>query len=207
MAKKDVTVEEAFQRGVEALERAGANYALVGGLAVIARAKEARLTTDVDFAVEVESDAEAEAIVHACAPPLSVHQTFQGVRDKRLRTVRMYASGPGTPHVDFLFDTSGIEQDAVALATSVPVLGREVPTARIGHLLAMKLLSEAPRRGKDASDILWLLDVAHEVELELCRHALQVITDKGRARDKDLFERLAWYRKVHAEPPDPYDHQ
>jgi hypothetical protein len=43
------------------LERAGKRFALVGGLAVSART-EPRFTRDVDLAVQVDSDAEAEAL-------------------------------------------------------------------------------------------------------------------------------------------------
>jgi hypothetical protein len=48
----------------EAISRQGRGRAVVGGIAVSARS-EPRFTRDVDLAVAIDNDAEAEALVHA----------------------------------------------------------------------------------------------------------------------------------------------
>ena len=56
---------EAALRGIATeLDRRGRSWALVGGLAVSARA-EPRFTRDIDLALAVADDADAETLVHA----------------------------------------------------------------------------------------------------------------------------------------------
>lgn len=56
-------VERALTGAAADLAAAGQRFALVGGLAVSVRA-EVRFTRDVDFAVAVNDDAEAESLVY-----------------------------------------------------------------------------------------------------------------------------------------------
>jgi hypothetical protein len=55
-------MEAVLCRASADLETAGVRFALIGGLAVSARV-EPRFTRDLDFAVAVEGDADAEALV------------------------------------------------------------------------------------------------------------------------------------------------
>jgi hypothetical protein len=101
-------------RDLAALERP---FALVGGLAVSVRA-EVRFTRDVDFAVVVTDDTDAEALVYSLrelryAPTESVEHEAR----KRLATVRLLASAG--VRVDLLFASSGIEAETVARASTV----------------------------------------------------------------------------------------
>ncbi len=57
------SVESALRRAVADLNAVKARWALVGGLAVSARTIP-RFTKDLDFAVAVASDGEAEDVVH-----------------------------------------------------------------------------------------------------------------------------------------------
>ena len=57
-------LEAALRRITEELGHSGRRWALVGGLAVGARA-EPRTTRDVDVAVSVVDDVDAEAFIHA----------------------------------------------------------------------------------------------------------------------------------------------
>jgi len=57
-------LEAALRHIVSDLDALGVRWAIVGGLAVSARA-EPRTTRDVDVAVAVTCDEEAEAVVHA----------------------------------------------------------------------------------------------------------------------------------------------
>jgi endonuclease V-like protein UPF0215 family len=56
-------LEEVLKRAAADLNAVGAKWTIIGGLAVATRAA-LRFTQDVDFAVSVADDAEAEDIVH-----------------------------------------------------------------------------------------------------------------------------------------------
>lgn len=174
----------------DALRELRQRWALVGGLAVSARA-EPRFTRDIDLVVAVESDAEAERVVHALSQRgyravVTVEQPAVG----RLATVRLIC--PGEPSEaglfgDLLFASSGIEQDVIAAAELLEVLpGVRVPVARAGHLLALKVLSNSPRRPQDLADIQVLLKVADSAELARAREAVQLVMERGFQRGRDL---------------------
>src|SRR6185437_9925156 len=57
------SVDAVLRQAAEDLDAIGARWAVIGGLAVAFRA-EPRFTKDVDLAVAVEDDAEAEGIVN-----------------------------------------------------------------------------------------------------------------------------------------------
>jgi len=97
-----------------AIERTGHGYALVGGLAVSARA-EPRFTRDIDLTVAVADDRDAERLVRTLAatslePSFLVEQEEVG----RLASIRL--SDPtelAGVAIDLLFASSGIEHEIV----------------------------------------------------------------------------------------------
>ncbi len=110
---------------------------------------------------------------------------------QRLATVRLAASGETGEGVvvDLLFASSGIEPEVSANAESLTILdGVVAPVALLGHLLALKVLAEDPRRPQDRADILNLLDAAAPADLALARKALEIIEARGFHRDKRLLE-------------------
>lgn len=188
-------IEATLHRVARDLDGLGVAWALVGGLAVSARA-EPRFTRDVDLAVSVADDAQAEAIVRGLAPDgyrpvTAVEQDAVG----RLATVRL--SPPGNREsglvVDLLFASSGIEPDIVAAGTPLEVLpDLVVPVARSGHLIALKLLARDDlTRPQDAADLRALLEVADGAERRLAADAVALITRRGFHRDRDLHGALA----------------
>ena len=91
-------------------------WALVGGLALAAHV-EARTTRDLDVAVSVADDREAEHLVKELrARGYTEHTLVEQEKTGRLVTVRFAA--PGEPVdglvVDLLFASSGIEPEIVA---------------------------------------------------------------------------------------------
>jgi hypothetical protein len=103
----------------ETLADLGYPWALVGGLAVSARA-EPRFTRDVDFAVALKSDREAEALILAVqARGYRIDTVLEQETTGRLATVRLVAPGSGEHGVilDLLFASSGIETEVVERAT------------------------------------------------------------------------------------------
>lgn len=96
---------------LDALSGSGARVALVGGLAVGVRG-EPRFTRDVDLAVAVSSDAEAEALVRdLLARGYRAFNALEQEAAGRLATVRLRSPTAATDVavVDLLFASSGIE--------------------------------------------------------------------------------------------------
>jgi hypothetical protein len=153
---------------------------------------EARFTRDVDWAVAVQGDAEAEAIVHGLVESgYVVVMTVEQDETKRLATVRLLPPGESLRGVvaDLLFASSGIEPELVAEADAVEILpGLVVPVAKVGHLIALKILSASLSRPQDAADLRALATVAAPADLELAKQALALIEARRFARGKRLLE-------------------
>jgi predicted nucleotidyltransferase len=186
-------LEAALRRVALDLRRGGRAFALVGGFAVSARA-EPRFTRDLDFAVAVADDREAEALVtrllaSGYAPLAQVEQEAAG----RLATMRLLVPGEDRAGVvlDLLFASSGIEDEVVAAAAEVEILpGLELPVAQVPHLMALKVLARGPARPQDDADLQALLRVASPKDLTAARATLRTIAARGFARGKALEREL-----------------
>ena len=123
-------VESALRRAVADLNALKIRWALVGGLAVSVRAVP-RFTKDLDFAVAVAGDDEAEDVVHRLGgrgyrPVELLEQEYV----KRMSGVRLEVGGSDVV-VDLLFASSGIESEVVAAAARLEVLPQlTAPVAR-----------------------------------------------------------------------------
>jgi hypothetical protein len=168
-------------------------FALIGGLAVSLRT-EPRFTRDADLVVAVDSDIEAESTVNSLlARGYVVEAVVEQVALGRLATARLRSRIVGGVIVDLLFASSGIETE-IATAAEVVTVARDLrmPVARVGHLIALKLLShDAERRRQDLIDLDELRAVAGEDDWLLAADACQLITQRGYQRDRDLMKLLA----------------
>ncbi|MCC6335778.1 MAG: nucleotidyl transferase AbiEii/AbiGii toxin family protein [Myxococcales bacterium] len=187
----------ALEKAVAALESLDARFALIGGQAVAARTAP-RFTEDVDFAVATAGDDEAQRLVFALQQRgwivrASLEQTETG----RLATVRL--SPPAEREdvlVDLLFAACGVEQEAVGAAESLALgYSKPLPVASVGHLMAMKALSESEERLQDRIDLQNLTAVARPGDLETARRAVELIRERGYARGKRLAAILGRYTK------------
>jgi hypothetical protein len=172
------------------LVRLGRRFALVGGLAVSVRA-EVRFTRDVDIAVAVADDSEAESLTYELrlAGYLAVASVEHETRH-RLSTVRLMS--PSGVKVDLLFASSGIEAEIVDRATPIDFEGAgSVPVANAEELLAMKVLSMTDTRLQDRIDAQHLLQFTPNLDISRVREHLSRITDRGYAREQDLEAKLA----------------
>ncbi|MCG8423170.1 MAG: nucleotidyl transferase AbiEii/AbiGii toxin family protein [Proteobacteria bacterium] len=171
------------------LHHQGRRFALVGGLAVSLRA-EIRFTRDIDLAISVEDDADAEQLVFAIARSgYQVVTTVEHKTQNRLATARL-RSQEGFA-IDLLFASTGIESEIVARATVVamPTMG-SVPVARSEELLAMKILSMDHLRLQDRIDAQNLLRFNPELDLTVVRDNLRLVIERGFHRDRDLISLL-----------------
>lgn len=185
-------LERALRRVLGELERLGYPSCLVGGLAVSARA-EPRFTRDIDLAIAVASDQEAERIVGALGVNgYKVLATVEQQESQRLATVRMLLPAERGVVTDLLFASSGIEPEVVAQGEPIEILpGLAVRVATTGHLLALKVLArDDARRPQDRVDLRSLLLVADERERQRAREALALIQNRGYHRGRDLLD--AW---------------
>jgi hypothetical protein len=167
-------------------------FALVGGLAVSARA-EPRLTRDVDLVVATGDDRDAERVVHAMLGRGYLLTTaIEQVQTGRLATTRLRPPGRTELVVDLLFASCGVEPEIVEAADAIEILPRLImPVAKIGHLIAMKLLARDDRsRPQDLDDIRALLRVASAADRRLVTQAIGQISRRGFARGRDLSR--AW---------------
>jgi hypothetical protein len=176
------------------LETADARFAVVGGLAVAVRAM-LRTTQDVDLAVAVANDQEAESIATVLIRyGYRPHAEIDQARTQRLATLRLISPhlpdevpADESPLIDLLFASSGIEIETVDAADPTDVLeGAILPTARIPHLIAMKLLSESDQRLQDRIDLQHLTAAATDADLAEVPPLLELIAERGFHRDKNL---------------------
>ena len=185
-------LETALRLAAEGLREARLRWAVVGGLAVSARA-EPRTTRDVDLAVAVDGDTETEAALyrlqnHGFAVVSVVEQaTLHRVATARLRSSDQRIRGI---LVDILFASSGIESELVERAEEIEIVpGLSVPVARIGHLLALKALARNDRdRPQDLDDIRALLREATIDDVDEARGAVRLIEERGFSRGRRLSE-------------------
>ena len=187
-------LEAVIRRALSDLSKARARGAVIGGLAVSARI-EFRFTKDVDFALAVADDRDAERIVTSFLQSryqlLSMlDQTATG----RFATARLIPPGETESGavVDLLFASCGIEPEVVAAAESVELFrGLRVPVATIGHLIALKVLSrDDDTRPQDIIDLRALIVEATEADLAMAREGLTLITERGYDRGKRLHADL-----------------
>jgi predicted nucleotidyltransferase len=181
----------------QTLEKLGVDYALVGGLAVSARA-EPRTTRDVDLAVAVADDATAERLLFGLqGSGYLVGTLVEQTKTHRLATARLQREG-GAVIVDLLFASSGIEAEITSRATKLELIpGVELPVASVGDLLAVKILARDDRtRPQDWDDIRALLAVATWGDRAQAEASLRLIRERGFGRGRPL---LVLWKKALAE--------
>ena len=156
---------------------------------------EPRLTRDADLAVIVTDDHDAEALVRELAVRdwrvlTAIEQDAAG----RLATVRLALTGQDVRGAvtDLLFASSGVEPEVVNAAQPIEVVaGLTLPVARLGHLIALKVLARDDRtRPQDRVDLAALLQRADATTIEEARRALLLVTQRGFHRGRDLLPAL-----------------
>lgn len=176
-------VELELRKAVADLDALKVRWALIGGLAISVRSVP-RFTKDLDFAVAVADDSEAEDVVHRLRErgyqPVEI---FEQDYVERLSGVRLERGGSDVI-VDLLFASSGIENEVVASATRLQMLPRlSAPVATTGHLIALKILAG---RNQDLTDLGALIPAASQGDLDTAREAVRLIQARGFNREQDV---------------------
>lgn len=186
-------LDQALTDAINVLQTAGRSFAVVGGLAASVRG-EVRFTRDVDLAVSVESDEDAENVVHEFVRAgWVVLATVEQDAQKRMATARL--RGSSNVVCDLIFATTGIEPEIVAAAEPVAILrDLVVPTATAESLLAMKVLSATEKRVRDIADIQALLANSTRIDAFRVERLLELIEARGYARGQDLREKWRHFR-------------
>jgi hypothetical protein len=185
-------VTEAAARAAADLAELGARFALVGGLAVSVWG-EPRYTRDVDLAVGVDLDEEAERLVHELsARNYEIVTIIEQTRTNRLATARLRRAEDRSVFIDLLFASSGIERELAAAAVWID----QVPVGAVGHLLALKVLSESDRRLQDRIDIQELAKVATAEDWRTAEAMVKLIKERGFHRGRALLTRLRRWRRT-----------
>lgn len=179
---------EALAAAAHDLDDLGVAWALVGGLAVSTWC-DPRLTRDIDVAVSVSSDEDAERVVRGLQG--RGYETIEIIEQEatpRLATARLVRNALPAILIDVLFASSGIEEEIVRAALTIEVFpGLSVPVASRAHLLALKLLARDDRqRPQDHDDLVALLRDATGDDLLETRRATALITARGFNRQRDL---------------------
>lgn len=172
------------------LDEIGRPWALVGALALGVHARP-RATLDADIVLVVRDDTDANDFAKALQArayivlEAGVHPTLGHITSVRVVSP---VRASGRQVVDFMFDTTGIEQEIAAAAKRLAVTrGLTVPVATRGHLIAMKVLSQGSDRPQDRADLQQLLQRATDADLEQARAALRLISERKHDRGKDLL--------------------
>ncbi len=167
----------------------GARAAVIGGLAVSVWT-DPRYTRDADLMVVAGSDAEAEAIVFGMQQRgYRILTVLEHKLARRMATARLMPPGAveGGIVVDLLFASTGIEREVIDGAIVVDVgASVPVPVARVGHLVALKLLSVGDHREHDKRDLAALREELDEAESAVARAGVRLIVERGFARGRDL---------------------
>ncbi len=189
-------LEAALTRLAADLDDLGVGWALVGGFAVSVRC-EPRFTRDIDVAVLVADDDQAESIVaQLVRRGYGVDTTVEQEYVDRLAAVRLRSPVMGGVVTDLLFASSGIEPEIARSAERMEVVpGLVLPVATTAHLVLMKLLArDDVTRPQDAADLVALRRVATERDVVIVAQAIALVVDRGFTRDRDLRAALtAWW--------------
>ena len=94
------------------------------------------------------------------------------------------------------FSSSGIEPELVEAAERVSYRpGTMLPVARVGHLIALKVLSESDERLQDRIDLKVLAAVATQADWSTAEAAVRLIRARGYHRGRALRKRLRRWRE------------
>jgi hypothetical protein len=145
---------EALEKVVRVLDALHVPYALIGGLAGVARGV-IRATKDVDLLIDwrIRNAASLAESLNKNGLPATFHKG--GGEDPVAGLIRLAIPSPTGPvRCDLLFPAAAWQAGAVKRATPVEVGGFVIPVAQSADLFLLKLYAGGPRDLLDAADLL-----------------------------------------------------
>lgn len=188
-------LEEHSKAAIERLKKLRVDCAVIGGIAVSFRSIE-RTTKDLDLAVAVMDDNQAESIIaNLTGSGYRIGLVLESEVEGRLSTVRLISEGEREIFVDLLFASSGIEREVVDRADPIELFpGLTVGVASRSSLIALKVLSaNIKTRPQDVIDLGHLIKASTQDEISEAYDLLQMITERKYNRGKNLQDDLASY--------------
>ncbi len=196
-------LEESAREVAAWLSSHSVQYALIGGIAVSFRTIE-RTTKDIDFAVAVRTDSDAESVIRGLRGlGYEVHTLLEQSRMGRIATVRLIKKNRGKAFIDLLFASSGIEREVATGAEEIEIFPKlRVPVANISALLALKVLAaDEETRPQDILDIKSLLTEARASDIAETKKLLKLITKRSFNRGENLQSKFtALLKRFRREP-------
>jgi len=185
------------------IEKEGYKCALVGGVAVGVWGEE-RFTKDLDFALAVKTDKDAEKLVKAMVDKGFRIETVLEHKPSDSIALVIFSSPTSDKipyRVDLIFMQTGIEKEVVENSVVFKVDKKsELRVASVGHLIALKVLSmDDKKRPQDRLDIANLLKVADKNDLETAKKALDLITKREFNQKKDLLQRFKVLQEIYVQ--------
>jgi|LauGreDrversion4_2_1035121.scaffolds.fasta_scaffold03109_14 predicted nucleotidyltransferase len=183
-----------LRRVTNDLHQSGVAWCLVGGLGTSVYV-EPRTTKDIDIVVSVPDEAQGDNLKDLLltkgytSPQILMHTTPTRRMGWR---VFIPPSREASIPLDILVSACGIENEIVASSTAIEILpGLSLPVASLGHLIAMKVLSQNPfERLQDRVDLLALLRNATEQDRAVVERSLEDIANRGFSGGRNLVAEL-----------------
>lgn len=185
----------------EIIEEEGYKGALVGGVAISVWCEE-RFTKDLDFALVVRSDKDAENLTKKMKDRgFIIDKIFEHKPTNSLALVIL--NSPKNEKIpfrlDLLFMQTGIEKEVVDNSIVFDIdNNKSLRVASKGYLIALKTLSmDDTTRPQDRLDLKNLLKIATEKDLKLAREAIRLITNRGFNQSKNLLDQLKELERIY----------
>ena len=184
-----------LRRVTSDFHESGVAWCLVGGLGASVYA-EPRTTKDIDVVVSVSGDEQADRLKDfLLSRGYTNPQVLMHTSPTRRMGWRVFIppSREASIPLDILVTACGVEKDIVASATTIEILpGLSLPVASLGHLIAMKVLSQNPfERLQDRVDLRALLQSATGQDRSTAERALRAISKLELACGRDLVAELS----------------
>ena len=175
----DTPLQETLRDAVLFLDKHGIAYALIGGLAASLRGQP-RVTADVDLVIGVGVE-EALSLI-SNLDKSEFEPLFEGIEEVVQQAFILPLRHRGTRvKLDLSLGLSGFEQQVIARAQVMDILGESICLASAEDLLVMKLLAGRPRDNQDAEGI--ALVQGEQLDWDYCRETAKQL---GEAVDQDL---------------------
>ena len=184
-----------LRRVTSDLHQSEVTWCLVGGLGTSVYV-DPRTTKDIDVVVSVTGEEQADRLKDfLLSRGYTNPQVLMHTSPTRRMGWRIFipASREASIPLDVLVAACGIERDIVASATTIEILpGLSLPVASLGHLIAMKVLSQNRfERLQDRVDIIALLRTATEQDRITLERSLNEISKLELAGGRNLIAELS----------------